>query len=147
MGVSAQPPLDADPPRCRPPCMQSPLEADLLDADPHWMQTSPLWTEGHTGVKTLPYSKLGLRAFVTEYTFIYFCLPTEGYWLAWCFKWSWSRHCDLSGTLKVPPKGRQQTIWLYEWPIYEVLVNTKSSSGGSRICQTRGANFPKTAWK
>ena len=128
-------PLHAEPPGCRSPGCRPQLDADL----------PPVNRMAH-GCKniTLPQTWL---AGICNRAHVYLFSPSNGRLLISLMfsKWSWSRHCDWSGTLKVPPQGRQQTIWLYEWSIYEVLVNTKSSSGGSRICQTRGANFPKTA--
>ena len=50
-------PPDADPPQCRPPPGRT-----SMDAEPPLEADLPLWTECHTGVKTLPCPKLRLRA-------------------------------------------------------------------------------------
>ena len=55
MGVSAHPP----PPGCRPAWRQTCLPREA-DTHPR-RQNSPLWTEWHTGVKTLPCPRLRLR--------------------------------------------------------------------------------------
>ena len=109
-------PLDADPPRCRPPACRVPWMQTSWMQTPHWMQT-PVNRRAH-GCKniTLPQTWFA-GGNICNRVHVYLFLPSDGGLLISLMfsQWSLSRHCDWSGTLKVPTQRCQQTLWFCGW--------------------------------